>query len=215
MRKCFISFVFLNIISSFFLISQASAIGLGGYVTGGYAGNNWTHEDEEYNLKESDNSEMLKYGVGFILDTAVAKNSLFNYRLNVGYCRTEMTSDKLPDVIGNDFHLYNTFGFGLIRTDSFRFWVGPQFGFGLMLGKHEPVSANKNCNALYAGLGAVAGVNIHTGDLLSIGIDGGYRYNVYNGYSDVAFGGSNFTGSGHEAFASISFIFRINDNFTN
>ena len=215
MRKCFICFVFLNIISSFFLISQASAIGLGGYVTGGYAGNNWTHEDEEYNLEESDNSEMLKYGVGFILDTAVAKDSLFNYRLNVGYCRTEMASDKLPDVKGNDFHLYNTFGFGLLRTEGFRFWVGPQFGFGLMLGKHEPLSTNKQCNALYGSLGAVAGINIHTGDLLSIGIDGGYRYNLNTGYSDVAYAGSNFTGSGHEAFACISFIFRINDNFTN
>lgn len=35
-----------------------------------------------------------------------------------------MENDYYPDVNGTELHVYNSFGFGLIRTEKFRFRVG-------------------------------------------------------------------------------------------
>ncbi len=76
------------------------------------------------------------YGAGFVFDTCVADNSLFNYRLQVGF--DEFRYPKTPDIIwaeynyipelshGHAFRLSmkNTFGFAFFRNRLFRAWAG-------------------------------------------------------------------------------------------
>ncbi len=62
---------------SVFMLSESLAMGLGGYYTFGSGSGTWT-----INTEDSDNDDIdtddSGTGFGFILDTAVAKDKLFN-----------------------------------------------------------------------------------------------------------------------------------------
>ena len=62
-----------------------------------------------------------------MFDTAVAQDKFFNYQLNLGY---DEFTNKLPgssrDLKLGGLMISNSFGFGIVRTDGFRLWMGPE-----------------------------------------------------------------------------------------
>jgi hypothetical protein len=71
------------------------------------------------------------YGGGIILDSAVAKDKIFNYRFKAGYDRyyASITSSSSKFDPTNRYSMSQTFGFGIVRNEDTRFWIGPQIGF--------------------------------------------------------------------------------------
>ena len=193
---------FIVILVSFFCVADSQAIGLGIYATGGGGTADLTEdweEDTDWSRLDTD-GDTRYFGGGFVLDTNVAKDRVFNYRLNVGYegakyeadkIINEVTDENLTDAIDNyeidmnRFVFDNTFGFGVFRNRSVRIWLGPQVRFGYITGEGD-YKINGETRRLdlwggIAGIGAVGGANIHAGDTVSLGVDIGYRYSGYFG----------------------------------
>ncbi len=201
------------------------AIGVGGSLSAGVAKVYWI------NSSSTGKGSGYAYGGSLIFDTAVAQNSLFNYRANFaiqafqGDTKDDNNGDIKNDTEGMRYSLWNSFGFGIVRTESIRFWLGPQFGIHYVdadTTRTEPdwmpvlVGANiswlptesktkKSDNGGGASLGFVVGLNINMGPVFTLGLDGGVR----------AFLTSNevVANAGPEGFVNVSFIFRIGDKY--
>jgi hypothetical protein len=130
-----------------------------------------------------------KYGFGLAIDTNVAADRLFNYRLNLGYQKTNREFDvpslgssiiaaplagELRNIDGDGLSLNNHFGFGMLRTRDVRLWAGPTLRLGFDV--FDTNSNSVDIVDVYAGVGAALGINIHTGSLVSLGITAGYQH---------------------------------------
>ena len=123
--------------------------------------------------------ETRRIGVGLALDTAVAKDKLFNYRMNLGY---ENTRERYQDVEFARFHqgsFENIFGFGVYRSKLMRVWLGPALRIAAGTADGDTglgaLVPGKVVN-LTAGGGLAAGVNVHTGNFGSAAFTLGYQY---------------------------------------
>ncbi len=205
------------------------AIGLGGSFTAGVAKAYWT------DLETEGSGTAAFYGGSFIFDTAVAKNSLFNYRANfaIQAIDADTESDSVEEgeklkykTEGMRYALFNSFGFGVVRTSSVRFWLGPQFGLHYQ-DADTTETASRLWNVTYVGttpvplyrdvktktddngvgfsLGLVLGLNINIGPVFTLGLDGGCR-GFFTATSEVA-------NAGPEGFVNVSLIFRISDTY--
>ncbi len=212
--------LFLAILFVLSIQTGMYAIGIGVYGSYNYGSLESKFDDSDSN----DDSAKLKstlMGGGFVLDTAIARDTLFNYRLQIGGGMLNFKDDEDE----SEFETYqvsciNNFGFGVVRTDIIRFWLGAQIGGHYFIGKHKEY--DDLAIAGYGGTaGPVLGVNLHLGKLFSIGIDGGYRYSYSKAFtldtdsiSNPDAEKTNFTLTGFEAFGSIFFIFRIGDTYS-
>jgi hypothetical protein len=172
MRIIFLSLLFLLLTSEYCM-----GVGFGVYINydlpvavmGWYE--NW-----------SDFSRVKFIQFGMLFDTCVAKDRLFNYRLQIGLDLSNASfydEDLSQDADINIWQLsfINTFGFGMMRNESMRLWVGPQVGFGLGF---EP---NFVQDSYYSNtgdffefdifVGFSFGVNIHLGETISLCADAG------------------------------------------
>lgn len=204
-----------------FMQSHASALGIGVY---GNIRNNWSTINADYaditppitNPAFEDQADATRtiYSFGFILDTAVSTDSIFNYRLQLGYGFGSLKIDgtyysETIDI--NEFQFYNTFGFGIVRSQYVRIWLGPQIGLGYGDGEYTYLGESNYYGDIFISLGAVLGFNIHLGGLISLSIDGGIRETLifsltsssddlwlyYNKYYSV------------EVFADVAVLFRF------
>jgi hypothetical protein len=165
-----------------FIASSAHAAGIGVYgnfnpMWGGYEGNDPDHTD----LASLDYSK-INIGCGFLLDLAVARRALFNYRVSMGM---ESVQDVLPGVTspvvvtyhfsGFRLKLMNSFGFGVFRRAPVRLWLGPQLGFSFL----NEWDADKNGITSFGPLpGLGAGMNVNMGPVVTLGfeIDADYQF---------------------------------------
>jgi hypothetical protein len=104
--------------------SPALALGFGAYFE--YARGIGQIDVGSFNLDRDSNV----YAGGFALDTNVSRDSLFNYRLNLGYEYTSRPDQLVPSLLGlgssqNGVSLNNMFGFGVYRSEHMRAWLGP------------------------------------------------------------------------------------------
>src|SRR4030042_7001947 len=100
-------------------LQEIYALGLGGYLTG-KGGVSTLRVEKTYSSVD------YGPGAGFLLDTAVASNDHFNYRLNVGYENT--IKSGTPFFGGWSMHrisISNTFGYAFFRSKYLRVWMGP------------------------------------------------------------------------------------------
>jgi hypothetical protein len=123
-----------------------------------------------------------RISTGLTIDTAVAQDKLFNYRMNLGY---EHINEKFNDVTFAKFNgasFENIFGFGVYRSKLMRVWLGPSLR--LAAGVYDDDSAlgpvPGSIVNLTAGGGLALGVNVHTGDIGSAAFTIGYQY-AYQG----------------------------------
>jgi len=140
--------ILMLVFSTVCIASNAFAFGLGLYGTGG-------------------GGTATNFGGGFWLDTCLADDSIFNYRMSFGVDTNDYSGISQK---GARLHLFNDFGFGVVRNSYMRLWLGPQL---LVAGVF---SGAKGVNV---GLGLAVGLNINVGDYVSLCIEGAGRGMVY------------------------------------
>lgn len=172
-KKYLYYIVILSIIS--FSSNSLYALGTGFYTTG-RAGIGYDKKGFPVNYC---------IGAGFILDTAVARDELFNYRVNVGWGnQAESGSPFFSKKSVQRVSVSNNFGLGVLRKKYIRLWVGPQLDIGCQFKQNTeryldfapgPSMGYElhsiNMAMFYLGFGAVFGININTGDLFTLGFE--------------------------------------------
>jgi len=218
MKKIFLCLIMMASVMLVFSTS-ARAAGIGGYGFFSYT---------DLYLEDYDtNSDNYCFGGGFVFDTNLSQDRLFNYRLNVGLGWVAIQPDsKYDDLVdapgGVAFEIINTFGFGIVRTSTLRLWLGPQIGF-----RYVNIDTQIQGNAYYGEsdfdidryifiCGAVVGLNINLEQNFTIGVDGGFRFNsgiTYGRFvSDYDYYETDaYTTYGPEGYFNVSFMFRFNE----
>ena len=141
-----------------FMATTAQAFGVGGYFHYGKA-------DAEI---EGFDDDTEKLGFGIVIDTNLAKNRLINYRLTLGYQKTEFDSGFDADGLS----INNTLGFGLYKSPSMRLWFGPSIRLNVDVLDVEIIDIVD----VGIGGGPELGINLHVGDHLSAGVSLSYQY---------------------------------------
>ncbi len=197
------------------LVSNASALGLGFY--GGYGGDkaDW---DVDYNSTSVGNGTYQQNAehktFGFVMDTAVAKDKLFNYRLNLGYDTfLSKPGEGAYKYVMKGFVLENDFGFGIVREPSVRVWLGPELRISILSGEDRfNGTSGRNIDLFGVGVGLAIGVNVNLGEAVALGFKVAYLVNNYYGQ------GNGKTSLDSDAdyivkeklpIASVALIFRI------
>jgi len=162
--------------------SDARAAGFGIYGSLGGDGSATWEEDVYSSLNPSYNTKTAHQGAGFMLDTAVAKDSFFNYQLNLGY---DGFTSKTPGSSSDDVKLgglmiSNSFGFGIVRTEGFRLWMGPEIRLAWPSGSNSGF----DYDFFGAGVGPVVGMNFNLPGTVSFMVKAGYQFMTYNGTVD-------------------------------
>ena len=213
------------------------ATGIGVYGTSGVGSTTWNYQRLGTSVLTSliDNGISYKstdyfYGGGIVIDTAVAEDRLFNYRFTAGY---ELFCIKYPGSIFTEnpidrFSMSHTFGFGLLRNQNVRLWIGPRLGFHyLYINTYVPVSlkdvfnfpsriliGNPLKNKIKIDIAEFGfdillalGLNINIGNYTTLFVDigGGYMGNY-----DL-----KIAGAGHAIVIDgrVGIMFRVNDSF--
>ncbi|MDT8318386.1 MAG: hypothetical protein RQ824_10435, partial [bacterium] len=155
----------INFLAVFFLCSffsaDAMALGIGLNLTGGGGVTEWEiKQDYSPHNKYDEDVDVARGGLGFILDTTVAKNSLFNYRFNIGSEAVEYDIDGGGSFETKGWFMAHDFGFGIIKKKNLRLWAGPELRLSYSQGELE----NNNNIKLYMatiGIGPVVGLNLN------------------------------------------------------
>ncbi len=212
-----------------FSVSNATASGYGMYGSLGRGSANWNVDgwtDIEAQPPgtlgyppENFRADSKHTGGGFIFDSAVAKDKLYNYQLNVGYDafrnkdRTDGTT--LSNLRG--LMVSNAFGLGIVRTSAFRMWVGPEIRLTWQTGeKKDPVLPllKQDYDLFGAGIGPALGVNFNFPGNFTIAVKAGYQWMSYYGQMNTTVGHEYADVDVHERFAyvNIGFMFRSSDD---
>lgn len=179
--------------------------------------------------------DQSQWSLGALLDTNVAKDSLFGYRLEIGYERATkqangavyqtlfntgnlaFSANTIPDVIGNGFEINNIFAFGVLRRERFKLWLGPNLRLGFQAYQYPLLGTGYEFSA---GAGVRAGVNYHVSDRVSLSLTAGYTYvgrvgAVPFGNASGRFDDSGYTQGGNMFGINLAVILRgAGDQFT-
>jgi len=188
MKKAFM-WCFCLVMVIAFGASGASAAGFGVYGSLGSGSADWT-VDDWMSVPTTFKTDSEHEGAGFVLDTAVAKDSFFNYQLNLGYDKftNKKTTDgaKVTDLAG--LMISNSFGFGIVRTSGFRLWMGPEIRLAWPTGSEAGIDVD----LFGIGIGPVVGMNFNLPGTVTFQVKAGYQlmsytgemYSYSNGYTD-------------------------------
>lgn len=155
-------------------------------------------------------------GFGIAFDTNIGKNKLFNYRLGL-----EVMKQKVDTVdgfsctgdcsFGTRVNMVNTFGFGVLRTQTVRLWVGPRINIAYDYDTGDYGYARVGYEF---GIAPAVGVNVNLGRVVSLAADLDYRFAVAGGAYDNDFGDSGtYSGRTTGATARFYLLFRFGENF--
>jgi hypothetical protein len=199
---------FISLCAMTLAIAQsAQAAGIGVYGTGG------VNLDTISYRGATANSTDYFYGGGLAIDSNVARNELFGYRFTLGYEQYRMkasNSDYTSDPI-HRISMSHTFGFGVARNETVRFWLGPRIGIHYLFIRKTDTGWTTQVTEKtdFIGLDALLalGLNINMGDVATLFFDIGFGY---MGNYDLH---SSGIGNGFGLDGKIGFMFRINDKF--
>ena len=179
----------------------------------------------DYELYDSD----VRYGgIGYIYDSNLAGNKLFNYRMNISFEYFEHLYSYY------NFNIYNpqtgessyykvsgrhkvarllsdhSFGLGIIKSSSFRYWISPNLRFGF-------IGADNLGMTIGTGI-TFFGLNFNIGSKVSLTFETSYLYNrdlffehissrtYFNGLSN--FEKETNTATSHLLLLKFSILFR-------
>lgn len=196
-----------------FGISNAAALGIGTYYNSGWGSGTIEYDFDNYYYDEDDDfdfdADYKTRAIGFVLDTNVAKDSVFNYRLNVSL--DKMDIDDGPSIDG--FVMDHTFGFGVLRNKYVRLWIGPQINLSYYQEDYDRGNYydddDDDFDKFGIGFGPAMGINIHAGDIISFTITSGYKFNFIFGSNY----GEDYTGTEGQFYINFGMLFRINDAY--
>lgn len=182
--------------------SSVFAIGLG--VTSGSGGETWTGTSGNYRDRDISN-------FGFVLDSNVARDKTFNYRLSL------MTEDNNSEGSGLDMSgvsMTHDWGFAIIKDRIFRLWVGPR----LRIAYYDELEYNglkaDYGDILAFGVGPVIGLNIHIPRVVTFALTTAYLRGFYDGNYDSSYYNSiNVDVDSTGMYFNASIIFRIRDDY--
>ena len=154
-----------------------------------------------------------QFGVGFVYDSNLAGDSLFNYRGTFGYRASEHTFDTVLgdlELDADGFEMNHLFGFGIVRTDSMRIFIGPAIRIGVDV--FDTVSGVDLVNVDF-GIGPEIGVNLHLSEHLTLSPWVSYQYHYLVQSVDIdGLGNDAFSGSEHVVKVGMSIFFRTADD---
>lgn len=161
------------------------AVGLGVFVDGS-EGSGEAEWDSEFDSWDIDSTTGA---VGFVLDTSPTDESVFNYRLNVGFARQEFEDENNVELESNGIYAENIFGFAFLKKENFRWWGGPLVRLGYYSGDTDTVRTGTNTYRVdldYAefGIGAVTGLNFKAGNVV-LSPSVGFRISGYAGEAET------------------------------
>lgn len=197
------SFFFAMICTCSFSTADAAGVGLYGSLGAGTA--DW--DDDGYSSSYSNFSTDTDHkAAGFVVDTNLAGDDLFNYHLNLGYETFDITDFRIaptsfsPGIVSDlqmkGIVMTHAFGFGATVAPGTRFWMGPELR--LQWAKGTPEKAQDVDVKMFGfGIGAAAGLNFNL-PKVTIGLKAGYDLVIYNG--DV---------EGHVSAASLSESYEV------
>lgn len=184
--------------------TDAMAIGLG---LGGQSGSGTMAMEldgtsqGDYDFETSD--------VGLVLDTNLSRDRAFNYRLTLASASASMENSSFDDLTG--FTLVNDFGFGIVKTEAFRLWMGPELRFSWL---SQTIASGAELDLFSFGIGPVIGANINIGSTVTLAITGAYLFQTTNGdYWDAAGWWYDFSSDEEMLTIGANLIFRINEDF--
>lgn len=197
----------------------ASAAGMGIYIPFNITENEEIEYDElfsgtyDYEYKPS-------AGIGIAFDTNIGKDALFNYRLGLEYSHAEidnyygnsLTSGQ--EYTKDKFNIVNTFGFGVLRTETVRLWVGPRVNIQFESGEFSNSSTTIwTQDSVGLGFGLAGGVNVNLGRLVSLAADLDYHAVAISGTEDSAFYNVEYSGVNSGVTARFYLLFRFGEKF--
>ncbi len=158
--------------------STVHAAGFGLFINGGNVDADW--DGDALNI-ESKGSH-LDYG--FALDSNLATDRLFNYRLELGRAEWQLDNFNGQNVEANidGMVMNHDFGFGGLITDNVRLWFGPELRFMLLEGDLENVPSARDIDLFGFGVGAAIGLNVNLPGRLTIAAKGGFIMMDYIGH---------------------------------
>jgi hypothetical protein len=183
------------------------AAGLGFYLTSGAGDGEYEFDDDtrpEYDL----DVDIQRSGFGFMLDSAVANDRVFNYQLNIGIYNWSEEFENNSDFDLSGLMMSHDFGFGVLRNRHVRLWLGPEIRLAYGTGDND----GYDVTITSIGAGPVLGANVHLGPVVSLGFKSGYLFESVFGNAD-GFESIDFYGGDTQFFFTFSLIFRINDAF--
>jgi len=185
--------------------NAAHAAGFGGYLS---YGNIDGGVDDLPFLGDLD-YESDRFGLGLVMDTNVAKDSLFNYRLEVGYQHSWREFDDFSGEIESDgFTINNTFGFAPYRNENVRLWMGPALRLSVDVFDEDDIDPLDDWVTFGIGIGPAVGLNWHMGSTLSGSLSLSYQYMFMGEYIDSGIGDDTFDGHEHLVTFGLSVLFR-------
>ncbi len=139
-------------------------------------------EDEDDNVEDSDEFASSQWRLYFMIDSNVKKYNLVNYRGRIGYGQIERNYDTMPwdytyDVICTE----HTVGFGMVRRDKMRMWLGPSILLDFMFFDEEENddyygTESTDSFVFGFGVGPTFGINFVPTSRFAIGIELAFKY---------------------------------------
>ncbi len=195
-------------------VSDAFSIGMGVSVMKG--SETWTNDTFRTHNGDRDISSF-----GILLDTNIAKDSLFNYRLTIASEDNKAADGAGLNLTGTSFT--NDFGFAVYRNSVIKLWLGPQLKAGFYQTEFKDnLGFDADGGAFGWGLGPVFGINVHLPKVVSFSASIAYHVagfyvgsydqydnnGSYQGYRDIDL---DYTGGPN---LNLSVLFRFgSDNF--
>ena len=181
-----------------FITSQSYAVGLG--FSFGAGSEEW--EEDRVQLGDRDIRNM-----GFVVDTTVARDKIFNYRFS--FLKEENNSSNSGlDMDG--YAMTHDFGFGVVRTKHIRLWLGPQLKGSLYNDVYVgSTNARTVDDVIGFGFGPVIGLNVHVPQVVSFSFTAAYHF--MSAYSGDYVNGDTFDADSTGLYFNAALIFRINE----
>jgi hypothetical protein len=212
MKRAIRVLFFCTFVSICVHVPDTMAVGLGLYGTSGTGDGEYEFDDDASVAYDLD-VDIQRGGFGFVLDTAVANDRMFNYQLNIGIYNwsEEFENDAEFDLSG--LMMSHDFGFGVLRNRHVRLWLGPEIRIAYGTGD-DADNDGYDVNIVSLGAGPVLGVNLHLGPVVSLGFKSGYLFESVFGTADGdGVESIDFYGGDEIFFFTLSLIFRIGDAF--
>ena len=142
------------------------------------------HEDLSYG-SFGEESYLYDYqygtGLGIVLDTNVAQQKTFGYRVALEYTTGHLKSTNREEVTSlkrDKYDIVHTFAFGVVQEPKFKWWVGPRINI-----QYEKTSGSGVTyqNSWGFGVAAATGVNYKVAKRIALATDIEYHGNIMFG----------------------------------
>jgi hypothetical protein len=171
-----------SILAAFvFCPMEARAAGFGVYGSLGGGNADWS-PDNNADFKKS----TAHIGAGLVMDTVPARDSLYNYQLNLGYDQFRNNNrNAWGNAVFDSFVISNNFGFGALINPTTRIWFGPELR--IAWAKGSPDHYDYRVRLFGVGIGPALGVNFNYDDVHTFALKAGFQYIQYGGKGDGRF----------------------------